>query len=690
MNVLFGDTETFSACDLKAHATHRYAAHESTEIIMWQWALNDGEPVVEDLTGRRPPSAESLRHLNDPNTTLVFHNSAFDRTVMRECWDLKIPVERFYDTMIQALAHGLPGSLDKVGQIVGLPDDQAKDKRGRELIQLFCKPRPKGHTLRRATRDTHPKEWAEFCSYGRSDIVAMRAIHRRLPAWNTRASELALWHLDQRINDRGFSVDLGLAEGAIAAVAAEQSRLKQQTRDLTDGEVSSPSQRGDLLAYILMEYGVSLPDMKADTLRRRLEDPELPEAVKLLISIRLEATKTSTAKYGALVKATSADGRLRNTLQFAGAQRTARWAGRVFQPQNMMRPTMDQDDIDIGIQALKQGCAPLLFDDVMDLCANAVRGSIVAPPGKKLVIADLANIEGRGLAYLAGEQWKIKAFREFDQGVGADLYKLAYARSFNVDAKDVDKKQRQIGKVQELGLGYEGGVAAFLTFAAVYRMDLDELATAVWETAPADAIKAAEGMLGWVKKKRRSTFGLTDRVYIACEVLKASWREAHPATKAFWPAVGDAVRRAIQNPGVAFEVRTLKFQRDGAWLRIRLPSGRYLCYINPGVDDSGQITYFGVNQYTRQWGRIKTYGGKLAENIVQAWARDVLAANMPAVEDRGYEIVLTVHDELITESIDDAHWSSDDLAATMTRTPSWAPGCPLAAAGFETYRYRKD
>ena len=694
MTILWFDCETFSECDLKSAGTHRYAEHPSTEITVAQWAVDDGEPVVVDCTPDEQTDVERVLFplLRNPNVTVVAHNSHFDRTLLRHVWGIDVPVERWRDTMVQALAHGLPGSLDKIGQILGLPADQAKDKRGRELIQLFCKPRPKGHTLRRATRDTHPTEWAEFLEYSRQDIVAMRAIHRRLPVWNLRegGGELALWHLDQRINDRGFAVDVALAESAILAVVAEQSRIKAEVSDLTAGTVSSPSKRDELLVHILMEYGVSLPDMRADTLRRRLDDPELPDPVKLLLALRLEATKTSTAKYKALVNATSGNGRLCNTLQFAGAQRTARWAGRVFQPQNMPRPDMDQAEIDLGIEALKAGCAPLIFSDVMRLTANAVRGCIVAPPDRKLCIADLSNIEGRGLAVLAGESWKIKAFAEFDQGIGADLYKLAYARSFNVKPEDVTKGQRQIGKVQELGLGYEGGVAAFITFAAVYQMDLDEMARAVWATASREALTDASDMLAWVKKKRRNTFGLSDQTYIACEVLKASWRAAHPSTAALWKNVGEAVRNAIHEPGATFVVRDLKIRRDGAWLRIRLPSGRYLCYTQPEVGDGDQVSYTGINQYTRQWSRIKTYGGKLVENITQAWARDVLAANMPAIEAEGYQIVLTVHDELLTETPDTDDFSHQRLAALMSTPPAWAPGAPLAAAGFECYRYRKD
>jgi DNA polymerase len=691
MTTLWFDSETFSECDLKAHGTHRYAEHPSTEITVAQWAIDDGEPHVFDCTGRHFPAGFE-KMLNDPTVTIIAHNSMFDRTLLRHCWGIDVPIERWQDTMIQAMAHGLPGGLDKIGQIVGLPADLAKDKRGRELIHLFCKPRPKNSTLRRATRETHPKEWAEFLEYSRQDIVAMRAIGTRLPSWNYRAGhpELALWHLDQRINDRGVAVDMELADAAITAVAVEQKRLKRAVNTQTDGLVTNVSQRDNLLAFICAEYGVNLPDMKADTLRRRMDDPELPEAVKLLLAIRLEATKTSTAKYKALMNATSADGRLRNTLQFAGAQRTARWAGRIFQPQNMPRPDMKQPLIDEGIDALKANCADLFFDNVMRLTANTVRGCIVAPPGKKLVISDLSNIEGRGLAFLAGERWKLKAFADFDAGIGEDLYKVAYGRSFNIDPKEATGQKRQIGKVMELGLGYEGGVAAFLTFAVVYNMDLDELAAAVYATASGEAMANALGMWKWAKSKKR-TLGLPENIYVACEVLKRAWRDAHPNTTALWKAAGDSVRAAINNPGQTFDIgEHLKVRRDGAWLRIRLPSGRYLCYINPKVADDGQITYFGVNQYTRQWGPIKTYGGKIIENCTQAFARDIMASAMAEIEAERYEIVLSVHDELITETYDSPSFSVAELSRMLATAPPWAQGIPLAAAGFETFRYRKD
>lgn len=700
MQTLYFDLETYSEVDLKIHSTHRYAA--AAEVLLFAYAVGDGEPKVWDLTAGGPMPKDLANALWDPGVELVVQNSHFDRTVLRHAMGITLDTRRIYDTMIGAMAHSLPGALGKVGACLGIPVDEQKDKRGTELIRLFCKPRPKNSKLRRATSHTNPDEWDEFISYARQDIVAMRAIHRALPKWNydraggeVRQREHALWCLDQDINDRGFATDVELAERALAAAAAAKADLAQRTVDATDGQVASATKRDQLLAYILEEYGVTLPDMTSDTLKRRMDDPELPEAVKLLISIRLEASMASSSKYKALVNAVSGDGRLRNTMQFAGAQRTTRWAGRVFQPQNMKRPDRDYSEenagnVDHAITAVMAGILDLVTDEPMRALANVVRGCIVAPEGRKLCIADLANIEGRKLVWLAGEEWKLRAFAEFDAGNGEDMYKQAYARSFGVSPKSVDKAQRQIGKVQELGLGYEGGVGAFLTFAAVYKMDLGAMARAVFDSAPGDKLYDAGRYYDWQVKKRRSTFGLPREQWIACEVLKVLWREAHPEVVSLWADVAQAARDAINNPKTTFTVRRLKIQRDAGWLRIRLPSGRCLCYLQPRVSDGGEISYMGVNQYTRQWSRIKTYGGKLVENVTQASARDVMAHSMPLVQEAGYDLILSVHDELLTETPDTDEFSSDSLAAMMASNPPWAEGLPLAAAGFETYRYRKD
>ncbi|MGP0955198.1 DNA polymerase [Serratia sp. CY82433] len=685
MRKLWLDKETFCEVPIR-NGTHVYA--ECAEVMLIAWAIDDEPVQVVDLTAGDALPERFLAALADPDYEVWAQNSHFDRTVMRHALpNILPPVERWRDTMVQALAHGLPGALGALCEVLDIPQDKAKDKEGKALIQLFCKPRPKNNKLRRATRKTHPEEWRRFVAYAGNDIEAMREVHKRLPKWNYQGAELALWHRDQRINDRGVCVDVELAEAAITAVEIEQKRLAKRTQVMTDGEVQAATQRDALIKHIVESYGVELPDMQKSTLERRIADPDLPSEVKELLAIRLQACTTSTSKYKALMKGVSSDGRLRGTLQFCGASRTGRWAGRLFQPQNLPRPSLKQDEIATGIEAIKAGCADLLYD-VMPLTSSAIRGCIQAPPGKKLVVSDLSNIEGRFLAWLAGEEWKLQAFRDFDAGTGADLYKLAYARAFNISPDDVTKHQRQIGKVMELGLGYGGGVAAFVTFALVYGLDLEDLADAALPNIPLDIQREARS---WWRKsvETKRTYGLSERVFITCDSLKRLWRKAHPATVSFWAELEATVRRAIGSPKNTFVCRRLKVRRDGAWLRIVLPSGRAVCYPSPAIRD-GKITYMGVNQYSRKWQRLGTYGGKLVENGTQAGSRDVLADSMPHIEAAGYDIVLTVHDEDITEAPDTPEYNAEALSALLATNPEWAPDLPLNAAGFEAYRYRKD
>lgn len=691
---LWLDLETYSEVPI-TNGTHAYAA--GAEVMLFAWALDDGPVSVWDCTTEEPPPPALWDALHNDSIEAWAHNSHFDRTVLRRWMPITTPeLPRWRDTMAQALAHSLPGALGDLCDILKVPTDKAKDKEGRQLIQLFCKPRPATSKVRRATRETHPAEWAKFVAYAALDIEAMRDVGKKLPTWNYQGAELALWHLDQQINDRGVQMDTNLAHAAIRAVERAQKTLAARASDITLGAVQSATQRDALLRHLVAAYGVELPDMQQSTLERRIADPDLPAELRELLAIRLQASTTSTSKYKTLAKGVSSDGRLRGTLQFNGASRTGRWAGRLFQPQNLPRPVLKQAAIDQGIDALKADCEDLLFGNVMELTSSAIRGCIVAPKGKKLVVADLSNIEGRVLAWLAGEAWKLQAFRDYDAGTGHDLYVLAYAKSFGVSPESVmaDKEaggsQRQVGKVQELALGYEGGVGAFLTFAAVYGIDLEAMGEHAIGSIPQPILNEANSALAWTKLNKRPTFGLSDRAWLVCDSFKRAWRYGHPAIASFWKELQDAAVLAVQRPGATFTCRMLKLRRDGAWLRIRLPSGRFLCYPSPQVDETGKLSYMGVNQYSRKWSRLKTYGGKLAENVTQAVARDVLAGNMPGIEAAGYQIVLSVHDENITEAPDTAEFSADHLASLMATNPPWAEGLPLAAAGFEAYRYRKD
>lgn len=684
MAYLYCDLETYSPIPLK-YGSHKYA--EMAEVMLFAYALGDEPVKVWDVTQDPQMPLDLHTHLHDEGITTVWHNGGnFDRVVLSKAMGITLPIERVHDTMIQAYSHSLPGSLGMLCEVFGIKGDDAKDKEGKRLIQLFCKPRPKSSKLRRATKASHPHDWERFCSYAGRDIAAMRAIHRKMPRWNCIKSEIDLWQLDQKINWRGVCMDLDLATGAIHAVEEEKIYLAQRTQVITDGEVESATKRDALLKFICESFGVTLPDMQASTLERRISDPETPAGLRELLGIRLAATTSSTAKYKTLINSCSSDGRLRGLLQFCGAARTGRWAGRIFQPQNLPRPTLKQYAIDAAIEAFKKGYADLVCSDLMQAASSSLRGCIIAPDGRKLCVSDLSNIEGRVLTWLSGEEWKIQAFRDADEGRGYDLYKLAYAKAFNIHPDDVDKDLRQIGKCLELSMGYGGGVGAFAAMALGYGLDLAQLAKQAAPSIPADVMEKAVWLRNFLNEKKQKS-PLPDEVWLVLDSLKQLWRNAHPAIVALWANVEKAAKDAIQ--GKPSTVRGMYFERKGGWLRIKLPSGRWLSYPSPRVDGK-EISYMGTCPYSRKWKRLKTFGGKLVENIVQAIARDVLADNMAAVENSGYEIILSVHDELLTETPDTPDYNAQALSDLIATVPLWAKGMPLAAAGFEAYRYRKD
>jgi DNA polymerase len=430
--------------------------------------------------------------------------------------------------------------------------------------------------------------------------------------------------------------------------------------------------------------------MRADTLQRRLEDSSLPDGVRELIAIRLMASTSSVSKFKRVIRSTSSDGYLRGGIQFCGAGRTGRDAHRLVQMGNMMRPTLAAETIEQGIEAIKAGCADLTTDNVMELCANTMRGVIIAPPRHKIVVSDLANIEGRVAAWLAAERWKLKAFRDYDAGTGPDLYVKAYSEAFRVAFAEVTKLRRQIGKVMELMLQYAGGVGAFLTGAATYGIDLDDLAETGWDVIPATVRDEAENFWNWSKETKRSTYGLEQRTFMVCDSIKRLWRETNPAIASIWKDLEEAARAAISEPHTDFRVGMIAFRREGNWLRVKLPSGRDLSYVAPRVNEEGQISYMGMNQYSRKWQRLTTYGGKILENLCQAIARDVMFYRMPEIMAAGYSIRMRVHDELITYAPDKERYSAKHLSELLSAGSDWTTGLPLAAAGFEGQRYRKD
>ena len=431
---LFLDTETFSPIPIK-HGTARYATQ--VEVILVTWAIDDGPVQIWDVGQDADLSGmpESLQTALETADEIIAHNAYFDRTVLAaQSWCMPIPLGKWRCTMAMALAHGLPGGLEHLCNIFKVDLADAKQD-GKDLINTFCKPQGKAKT--RISPNQQIRDWRKFCEYAKHDISAMRSIYRKMPKWNCSPFETNLWHLDQTINSRGVAVDVAFADAAVKAITMEQKLLGDRTVELTDGEVEKTTQRDRLLGHLLREYGVELPDLRADTVERRLEDPELPEFVKELLRIRLQASKSSSSKYKRLLQM-EVGGRLYGTLQYCAANRTGRWGGRGVQPQNLPRPSHKAAEIERGIAAAKAGCLDLITDNVMAIMSSALRGSLIAGPGKKLCISDLKNIEGRKLAWLAGEQWKIDAFAAFDRGESEDMYKVSYGRAFDVDSDSFD------------------------------------------------------------------------------------------------------------------------------------------------------------------------------------------------------------------------------------------------------------
>lgn len=721
---LYCDLETFSAKDIRA-GSHAYAADPSAEVLLWGYAIDDAPAKVWDVTAGPMPEelSQALDEVARKERRHVWQNGVmFDRVFLSYVMpEIELPMETLDDTMVMAYQAGLPGSLKELCQVFHLSKDKAKDADGSRLIQIFCKPLPSTWKLDRATSKTHPEEWAKFVNYCRLDIESMREVYKKLPAFNRTAKERELQVLDAAINMRGIGVDVEFAEAAIATAERAKKDIDKQVFKLTDGRVVTAGQRDALIQFFFDKYGWQLKDMRKSELEKRMEDPDIPAEMKELIGLRLMGTKTSVQKYKRVVQG-AVDGRLRGCMQFRGASRTGRISGRTFQPQNLPRPLIkSQAEIEEIIEDTKLGILEICYDDVSVPLSSAIRSVIVPAAGNRLCVADFSNVEGRVLAWLAGEEWKLEAFREFDTlqtksgewvlpyrdgwfqewavnekgdfiHKGHDLYKLTYARTFGIKPEDVTKDQRQMGKVLELALGYQGGPGAFATFAMNFGMDLDELAKTTEATIEESYWIESMGMLKWAKEKKLIR-GMSQKAWVACNAIKSAWRKANSEIESFWYSLAKACQSAIKAKGVAFSAGRIVCKVSGNYLLMRLPSGRYLVYPAPRLPEEGEMcdfSFMGVNQYTKKWERIPTYSGKLAENSVQGAACDLLLEAGPRLEAAGYHIVMSVHDEYITEIKDDNTRNHREMEKIMSDLPDWADGLPLVAAGFEAARYRKD
>ena len=707
---LWLDRETFSELDLKEVGTYRYA--EEAEDLLVAYAIDDGPALVWDRTAEE--CHDELWHAMQDAETVTAHNAQFDKAIHNGPAQRHLPrieLERWRCTMAQALSHALPAGLDELCSILHVPGDMAKMKEGSKLLRLFTRPQPANRKVRRATRHTHPAEWERFKLYAATDIVAMRECARRMPTWNWNESAIAEWHCDQRINERGFHVDRELTRAGIRAAEKEKLRIAARFRQLTLGIVDRPSLRTQFQDYLNDTFGLDLDNTRSDTFLQLLKNPDLhPEAAELM-RLSISANKTSTAKYAALDPAVQSDGRFRGGLQFAGAGRTRRWAGRLFQGQNLpSRGLPPAEEVEWYIESLKREDHDLYFTDLMRYGAAALRGCVVAPPGKKLVVADLSNIEGRMLAWVAGEQWKLKAFREYDAGTGPDLYNITATSIIGGDPWKVPKVDRNVfGKVPDLASGYQGGVAGYQQFAKAYNVRMADHWETMQRMLSQEIIEKARRnhSQAWGQESQAS-LEISDTEWTASEACKLAWRSRHPATVKFWYDLQDAAKNAIRCWGDVFtagqyiKVRCVTFKGQ-RWMVVGLPSGRFLTYFEPRLVKSRQrkdgtweysITYEGEaaeeGKTTRMWSTIYTHGGKMTGNVCQTLARDVLTPALQEAEADDYLPVLSVHDEAVCEVPDDERYTAGALISILAKDRSWTKGLPLAAAGFETYRYKKD
>ncbi len=656
------DIETFSSVPIADSGMYKYAQSPDFQILLIAYSL-DGDPVeVIDLAQGDKVPLWFLQALHSEDYIKHAYNAPFEWYCLSRKYGVGMPLEQWHCTMLHGLYCGYTAGLDATGRALGLPQDKQKMAAGKALIRYFCVPCAPTKSNGGRTRNLphhDPDKWELFKEYNRQDVVTEMEIERRLSGFPVPDSVQAEWVRDQIINARGVALDIDLIEGALYCDQVNADSARAEARELTG--LSNPNSREQLLTWLQGE-GVAIADLRGETVADALEhkDEIAPEAYRVL-QLRQELSKTSTKKYETMVSALCADGRVRGLLQFYGATRTGRWAGRLVQVQNLPRTYLHGGMLDLArdiTKARNPEGLKLIYGSVPDTLSQLVRTAFVPEEGKAFVDADFSAIEARVIAWLAGEEWVLQVFRTHGK-----IYEATASQMFGVPIDRIVKGNpeyalRQKGKVATLALGYQGGAGALIAMGAL-RMGLaeDELPDIV-----------------------------------------TRWRGANPAIVRCWKAIEQAAIQAIET-GRACTTRGLVFAResdinnDQDFLTIRLPSGRKLYYAKPylGVNQWGgkSIHYYGMNQTTRKWGTQDTYGGKLTENCVQAIARDCLAANIERLEQAGFPIVFHIHDEVVIE-VDAGRADLKGVIAIMSEPISWAPGLPLNADGWVGDYFTKD
>ncbi|MFB6473318.1 DNA polymerase [Paenibacillus glucanolyticus] len=645
------DIETFSSVDIKKAGLYKYVQSPDFQILLFAYSWDGGPVEIVDLAQGEQIPSEIIWALSDPQVTKHAYNAAFEWYCLNKFWFT--PVEHWRCTQIHGLYCGYPAGLGKIGEALGLPQDKKKMGVGGSLIRTFCVPcKPtKANGQRTRTLPHHePEKWQLFKQYCIGDVVAELEILRRLAVFPVPEQEWLLWQLDQRINVRGIACDLQLVEGALAVDEKSTTELMKEAVQLSG--LDNPKSVQQLKKWLTEEIGEEVDNLRKATVSALIEGVDEGRA-KRVLEIRQELSKTSVKKYQAMKIVACEDGRVRGLLQFYGANRTGRWAGRLVQVHNLPRNYLST--LEYARQLVREHKADMIkfvYGNVPDTLSQLIRTAFVAPDGKKLHIADFSAIEARVIAWLAGEQWRLDVFASHGK-----IYEASASQMFGIPLEEIDKDLRQRGKVSELALGYQGGKGALISMGAL-------------------------------------DMGLTEA---ELPEIVTRWRNANRRIVDLWFTLEAAALEVMQT-GQPVGVRGIIMARESHYgngldfFTIQLPSGRKLYYVEPTLaqNDFGKMAlhYKGPDQQTGKWTTISTYGGKLTENIVQAIARDCLAVSLVRAEQAGFETVLHVHDEIGIES--ERPEDLNRMLDLMAEPIAWAPGLPLKAAGFTTNFYMKD
>lgn len=658
------DLETFSSVSIKKAGAQAYLRSPDFEILLFAYSLDGGPSTVIDLACGEKVPWWLYDALINPDYIKHAYNAAFEWGCLSRYMGVKLPPSQWRDTMLHSLYCGYPASLDAAGRALGLPEDKQKLNTGKALIRYFCVPCKATKSNGQRTRNLphhDPDKWRLFKEYNAQDVVSEMEIEQRLSAFPVPDFVQKQWETDLLINDRGVAVDMDFVHGALALGETVRFTLTKEAKELTG--LFNPNSVKQLAQWLEAETGEEVSSLRKETVTALLGRDANSEAVQRMLEIRQELGKSSTKKYDAIPNCVCPDGRVRGLLQFYGANRTGRWAGRLVQVQNLPRTYTEPLELARDfVREQRLNAIQVVYGKPNDTLSQLIRTAFIAAPGNVLIDADFSAIEARVISWLADQEWRLEVFRTHGK-----IYEASASQMFGVPIERIKKGNpeyslRQRGKVAELALGYQGGVAAMRNMDTGHQLD----------SLSDDEIK-----------------DIVNR-----------WRDTNPKIRDLWYAFDTAAVSVIQNGG-SVNVRCCTVAREHdqtqgiSYLTIRLPSGRKLYYVDPGVGENRwgnpSITYMGLNDKNK-WARVETYGGKLVENVVQAIARDCLAQAIEHLEAEGFPVVFHVHDEVV---IDIAPFADDKtmlnrVIQIMSTPIPWAPGLPLGADGWVGMFFKKD